>query len=102
MAPYKGRDLQPDAMRAPSQRTADRQPIHGTYVPARHCRCGKRGYTSRKQARTVLREVRRKGDWDISSLDIYRCRVDDTHWHLGHDSTRSKPPDLNDPATWRG
>ena len=98
MARYANRDRPPDPMRAPSRGSADRQPVHGTYVPARHCRCGKRGYTSRKQARIVVREMRRRyGDQDI---DIYRCRVDDTHWHLGHDRTRSKPPDLNDPSTW--
>ncbi len=78
---------------------AKRVSYSGNYIPARPCRCGKRGYTSRQDARAVLREVRRKDSFSAEGMDIYRCRVDDTHWHLGHDGLE-EAPNLNDPSVW--
>jgi hypothetical protein len=78
---------------------ASAQPYAGSYIPSRPCRCGKSGYTERRYARAVQREMRRKGDPEADILDVYRCRLDETHWHVGH-NRYGPPPNLNDPSTW--
>lgn len=79
---------------------ASAQPTQGNYIPSRPCRCGKNGYTERRYAHSVQREMRRKGDPEAEILDVYRCRYDDSHWHVGHDRYPEKLPNLNDPSTW--
>lgn len=58
------------------------QPFTGTYVSAHSCMCGKRGFISRKDAKTVIREMKRKSGDD--ALRAYRCNQDERNWHVGH------------------
>lgn len=51
-----------------------------------HCRqaCAmKRQYPNYQQARDVLAE-RRPDPWDDPTLQVYRCKVREGHYHLGH------------------
>lgn len=80
------------------QRNVGKQPVFGTYVRAWPCACGKRGYRDRSAAKTVVKEMRRKGDRDPERLQAYRCEVDPDHYHVGH--RPYAPPNWNSPAAW--
>lgn len=83
------------------QRNVGKQPHHGTYVRAWPCECGKRGYKDRDAAKTVVKEMRRKGDSNPDRLNVYRCHVDPDYWHVGHRPSAHLTPNLNDPSTWQ-
>jgi hypothetical protein len=76
----------------------ERQSYYGDYRPARHCVCGKSGWTDRADARAVLRQMRRRAE-KPERLDIYRCTFDDTHYHIGN-WRGERDANLNDPAAW--
>jgi len=76
---------------------AHKQPWQGVYIPASHtCLCGKRAYRTRQDARTVVKEMRRKGHirGDALRLSTYRCTSG--VWHVGHRQPAGDP-NLNDP-----
>lgn len=66
--------------------------------PSTSCICGKRGYVERRQARLVIREMKRIGDDPNSNeLRVYRCVEGSGLWHVGHDNPAVNWPNLNDP-----
>lgn len=46
----------------------------------RTCDCGKRGFATRKGARSAMKSAH-PGD---SALSVYRCLKVDGNWHYGH------------------
>ena len=61
-----------------------KQPIHGTFVQWIPCCCGHRGYRDRAGAKTVVRELRRKGVPNPMEVAAWRCDADPDLWHVGH------------------
>lgn len=47
------------------------------------CVCGKRAYTSKREAKRAARQVRGRD----GRLDVYRCDHDPRYVHLGHQPT---------------
>lgn len=77
------------------------QPYYGVFVHGKPCDCGKQAFSSRAGAKTVVREMRRRGDRDPQSLNVYRCHIHRDAWHVGHRPWVSA--NLNDPRLrWVG
>ena len=76
-------------------RNVSKQPITGTYIRARPCACGKRGYRERSEAKKVIREMRRQGKTRTDRVNAYRCITNPSFWHVGHGTHVGV--NLNDP-----
>lgn len=62
------------------------------------CPCGKRGYWTRQDARTVVKEMRRQGALrEAARVSTYRCELSPDFWHVGHTTRHNLAPDMNDP-----
>lgn len=73
------------------------RPWQGVFVPSSHtCICGKRAYKTRDQARTVAKEMRRKGHIRADALRLSTYRCDTGMWHVGHRQPEGQP-NVNDP-----
>ena len=85
--------------RSPLERSRSvSDPVFGTYVRWWPCVCGKHGYRDRDAAKTVVREMKRKGDRDPERLHAYQCDVDPDYFHAGHRPFLTA--NLNDPAAY--
>lgn len=84
------------------QRNVSKQPHYGTYIPARPCSCGKRGYGDRDAAKAVIKEMRRAGKTRSDRVNAYQCRTSSGYWHVGHPPESSRTANLNDPGTYEG
>lgn len=51
--------------------------------------CEKRSHATRKQAKEHARLLRQQQRHDIV-LNVYRCPVDDTRWHVGHGTLKQQ------------
>lgn len=77
------------------------KPHTGTYVRGWPCACGSRGYKTRDMAKTVVKEMKRKGDFSpYNRLDAYQCQTDPDFYHVGPRPTSEMAPNLNDPKNW--
>lgn len=82
------------------------QPHYGTHIDAVMCTCGRRGYRTKGQARTVLREMRRRKALPpraLAALGVEACEQEEGIFHVSNTrASASERPNLNDPAAWNG